>query len=808
MRSITTAVWVLFFCGHLSSQNYFERYFDSGRDEIGYGITEFDNGNLGIIGFGSANGFTNGYYMLVDGTATPTFNYMNVPRRANLTRLASYSGTAAYLSGINTPTGTRDNWQIYELNQDGVVTPRISLGNFTADEEIYGLIALENGGFAGSGGYGTQNQGITIVFEADGTERWQSGFTADNSNFTYFFNLLEINTGFIAPGLKANSSSGNWSPFIVRYRNDGGIVWSFEYNLPPGEFMVTSSIPIVETLAGDIIASYVTVEDGRFSILILKINTNGDLIWSKKMTAAGSLTSLDLLDLGNDEYILGGYHRQTDQESAGILFRLDADGNIDWAKEYAPGQATQITRLAFHGAGDGLYAVGRSSPCSTEDRDVYLLSLDLEGNGLPGNCGPEELDFEIVDYPITRRSSGSQRALSIPVAPMVDFSAETGRVLERSCLFLDLDEDNSSGALAQNFQFDLGCIDVPLALHDLDLIFEGTFAGVDSLVFELVERTPTDSLFIIPGAAIVDNDQRQERVSITNLDQLTNEEARQLFQAIRYSGASGMPQQRRVVISAFSVCGEEVLAETIFSFSDEEMLVLDLGADVSICQGGIVVLDAGTTGVISYEWSTGADTSVIVVDTPGDYAVTLTSVCGNTLADSINVALVSSELIVLDTLIIHELCFGDSIELEAATLGADRYLWSDGETMDRRIVAQPGQLEVLVANACDSTRIIYQVSFQECCELYLPNTFSPNGDGINDGFRPFFALRGCAAISTTSLVVYDRWGGLVFEGDGIQEFWDGEVAGEPAGVGTYVYVFHYFNGIEMVSLSGNIMLLR
>ncbi|RMG81294.1 MAG: gliding motility-associated C-terminal domain-containing protein, partial [Bacteroidetes bacterium] len=69
--------------------------------------------------------------------------------------------------------------------------------------------------------------------------------------------------------------------------------------------------------------------------------------------------------------------------------------------------------------------------------------------------------------------------------------------------------------------------------------------------------------------------------------------------------------------------------------------------------------------------------------------------------------------------------------------------------------------------------------------VYFPNIFSPNGDGINDTFfgqgTDFEPLR---------LVIYDRWGGRVYEGSGN---WDGTASGEAAPAGVYVYEFEYFN---------------
>ena len=106
------------------------------------------------------------------------------------------------------------------------------------------------------------------------------------------------------------------------------------------------------------------------------------------------------------------------------------------------------------------------------------------------------------------------------------------------------------------------------------------------------------------------------------------------------------------------------------------------------------------------------------------------------------------------------------------------------------VVDQPGLVEVTAEindSLCHNLFSIEQTYFLERISLptYIPNVFTPNGDDINEQFF----ISGIACGSRTSLMIFTRWGQLVFETDKpFDEFWDGTINGKPAADGVYSYV--------------------
>jgi gliding motility-associated-like protein len=97
--------------------------------------------------------------------------------------------------------------------------------------------------------------------------------------------------------------------------------------------------------------------------------------------------------------------------------------------------------------------------------------------------------------------------------------------------------------------------------------------------------------------------------------------------------------------------------------------------------------------------------------------------------------------------------------------------------------------------------------------FYVPNAFSPNGDGVNDEFRLF---PGPAVDRILSFSVFDRWGGRVFLREDLDPAaalagWDGtrENGGAAPQLGVYVYLIEVrlLNG-EIVKKAGDVMLMR
>lgn len=113
----------------------------------------------------------------------------------------------------------------------------------------------------------------------------------------------------------------------------------------------------------------------------------------------------------------------------------------------------------------------------------------------------------------------------------------------------------------------------------------------------------------------------------------------------------------------------------------------------------------------------------------------------------------------------------------------DRYRWSDGQIANPITVTDEGTFSVTVTdeNGCQTSDSLRVVEFCPT-RAYLPNVFSPNGDGVNDSFGVF-----AVDFDSFSLRIFNRWGGLVFESSEAQPTWNGRIGEQEAPPGAYLY---------------------
>ncbi len=240
------------------------------------------------------------------------------------------------------------------------------------------------------------------------------------------------------------------------------------------------------------------------------------------------------------------------------------------------------------------------------------------------------------------------------------------------------------------------------------------------------------------------------------------------------------------------------------------------------CSAALVQADTA----IKWQWNFGngaasAQQSTSTTYTAsGNYTIQLISTgkigCADTTYHPLHVAALPTATPVVNPITIVS---GGSATLAMNYTGAiDSYKWSPTSGLDCNNCPSPvatprATTDYMVQledryGCINTSKITVRVVCQDE-NFFIPNTFSPNGDGSNDRFYP----RGRGLYSIKTLRVFNRWGELVFEKrnfavNDASQGWDGMYKGRKAPADVYVYQAEIFcNNGELLKLSGNIALI-
>lgn len=236
-------------------------------------------------------------------------------------------------------------------------------------------------------------------------------------------------------------------------------------------------------------------------------------------------------------------------------------------------------------------------------------------------------------------------------------------------------------------------------------------------------------------------------------------------------------------------CGS--LTDTII-ISTYNLPKLKLSPDTALCKGATLTLKTNTI-FLSYNWSTGATTTSITINKAGNYILTVTDACG-TQKDTVTV--------MYDSLPNFKLNIGNNVNICKDDYNVPytikpnnpilpNYTWNTGETTPHITTNQAGHYWFTTKFKCGTLQS-NTISIATCppdtsLSIWLPNTFTPNEDGLNETWHPVVINQNISLLN-----IYNSWGQKVFTGTPTNNYtWDGTFNNLPCQQGVYAYIIIY-----------------
>lgn len=294
-------------------------------------------------------------------------------------------------------------------------------------------------------------------------------------------------------------------------------------------------------------------------------------------------------------------------------------------------------------------------------------------------------------------------------------------------------------------------------------------------------------------------------ISIENMNVLAGVDTITILVEIG-ENALGFYQNQAVLGDLPSFLGESTVSDdpTTVQFGDSTSIeIIPFDIDFidryqRICKNELLTIDASIYGV-TYEWDDGSTKSTHDFSEAGMYSVTVSSTCEQKIVN-IEIDTIGATVDILESVVQIEL--GDQVQFHSKVSPDDiEYTidWTNDNQNSLSCIdclnpfARPffdTSYQIVITDEFGCTtfdRVVVEVIKDR--ELYVPNIFTPNNDGINDWFS-IFTKNGNAFVNLT---IFDRWGNKVFHKENIDdnvlsEGWDGTFNGNPVQSGIYTWV--------------------
>jgi len=623
----------------------------------------------------------------------------------------------------------------------------------------------------------TTSQGAVIVPMPDSASKYYIFSLADTGTLYYSVVDMDLNngTGDIVPGRKSIQLDTDLTEHMTAVAGDHCNVWLLTISLGGGDSLKAYSIdasgidpiPVTSVLNTDYLgvrprvdwsAGYMDVSPDRHKLAIA--------------------------------FVRRRYYPIYDSEGGAFLFDFNPGSGMASNKTtlFPPDSNYYCYGASFSPGSSKLY-IARATPDYTSIYALYQFDVSL-----PDSAGIVQSGVLIKDSlngngTVKRGPDGNNYVKNVALGGINGWT---------SCFDVINDPDNYGAAC----NYATNAIAFPLAAPFFFFGYPTTWLGMPNVVAEMLHP---DSVHVYGPAVLCFGDSALlEPAEHAGSSYVWNDNSTAISRYVTAPGIYWVKYKKDCVMFTDSF---------IVTYSALPGMTVHTRAACNGLPAGNAWITVPDEDSYSYAWSDAQEhllsQASTLQDVPaGNYSVLVgnSQGCDTTLFFAIDNVDLSQDL-GADTVV----CKDDPINIPLhAAIPADAVAaWSTGSSDADIIVHDTGTYWVSVTRSpCVSSDSI-RISMLFCdCNIYMPNAFSPNGDGKNDVFLPVIEP-GCP-VARYAFSIYNRWGQQVFSSTDPSRGWDGMYQGHPAGVGTYFFQLDVTGGTKGVSFykKGDVTLIR
>jgi len=291
------------------------------------------------------------------------------------------------IAGWTTSFGAGGNdCLIIKLNSKGDVEWGKTFGGGGHDH-AYSIQQTMDGGYIVAGG--TQSFGaggndfLVIKLNSQGNVEWTKTFGGVGGYESAYFIQQTIDGGYIVAGM-AGVATNDCDILIIKLNSQGNVEWVKRFDMPATEdYDIAYSIHQTSD-NGYIVAGYTWSVYGSTwqDFLIIKLNSQGDIEWAKTFEGGGEDMAYSIRQTSDGGYIVTGFSWSFGASTWGdfLVIKLTPEGNVEWAKTVGGGNIDCATSIQQTIDGGYIVAGWATSFGGRYEADFLVIKLNSQGD--------------------------------------------------------------------------------------------------------------------------------------------------------------------------------------------------------------------------------------------------------------------------------------------------------------------------------------------------------------------------------------------------------------------------------------------
>ncbi|HEX7319074.1 MAG TPA: hypothetical protein VF399_01805 [bacterium] len=374
----------LVFCYAQIPDTLWTRTYGGVGDERSWGRAAQQTTDGGYVIFGQSNSFSGGDYDFYMVKTNPFGDTLWTKVYGGIGDEFCYAGQQTsdggyILAGMTNAFGA-DNFDIYLVKTDslGDIMWTKMIGDSVGIESASGIEQTSDGGYILAGmtnAFGADSFDIYLVkTDSLGDTMWTKTFGGIDNDQAY-----EVSTtsdgGYIIAAWTRSFGAGNYDAYIIKTDSLGDTLWTFVYGGP----LMDKACDVIETSDHYYLVVGWTYSYGAGcdDILILKLNTNGDTLWTKLYGGPSYDIAYSIQETIDCNYIIAGGLSLLPSNLDLCLWKINTDGDSLWVLTCG-GSHDDIGFTVKHTSDQGYMVAGFTNSFGSGNYDFYLMKTGPE----------------------------------------------------------------------------------------------------------------------------------------------------------------------------------------------------------------------------------------------------------------------------------------------------------------------------------------------------------------------------------------------------------------------------------------------